>query len=267
MANRVEANFKKWLLDDKELFGEVIRDLKNRIEVLDNDDISEIIDAHYNDMTRKLKLQREFNKLDLIKDEYISLRKEGITVTLLSGTLTLHVSDEFSTLMCEEITDYFITKGILIKANYSKYKFILDFTDQYDEDTSSGQVINLKLEDIICNMITYKLEFIDAVVSTLTYKTLQAEIIKCGECGITLSINNDTGLCEDCESRIDSEINQELYEDIQKKIDGIMARKYPKCPKCGSEVYLLPPQFPEIDESKWVNCTKCNWSEKFIAED
>ena len=92
-------------------------------------------------------------------------------------------------------------------------------------------------------------------------------ILKCGECGVILSVNNESGLCDDCQSRIEAETsaetNQELYEDEQKRIDTIMAQKYPKCPDCGSSVYLMPPEIPQIDESKWVHCNKCCWSTKF----
>jgi hypothetical protein len=83
------------------------------------------------------------------------------------------VSDKLIKLMRDEIYHYFNERSILVDVSFKFPYFILDFTVK-DDDCTSGQVVNIKLEDIISNMIAYKLEFDDAMISVLTYKTLQA---------------------------------------------------------------------------------------------
>lgn len=260
MNNKMETNLKKFLADDSDLLSKIISDTKYYHEY-DHETMVEVVDNHYNNMIRKIELTQELTKLDVVHNEYVALHKDGVALEALSGVLALEVTDKLNKLMRDEIEHCFSTKGIIIDVSFKFPNFTLDFTVD-DGDTKSGQIVNLKLEDILRNMIAYKLQFVDAVISTLTYKTLQAEVPKCGECGITLSINNESGLCENCEADIETKIAMEDAEEKSKEIDNMISKG---CPECGGEMDIRP----ELDydgEHRILHCKKCNWRRDLTAE-
>jgi hypothetical protein len=170
-TNLSEANLIKFLAEDAELLEKVILGTSHYHEK-DIEVMMHVVDNHYSNMIRKIELKQELTKLDFTKKEYVASHEEGISLEILAKALALEVSDKLIKLMRDEIYHYFNERSILVDVSFKFPYFILDFTVE-DDDLTSGKVINLKLEDIISNMIAYKLEFDDAMISVLTYETLQ----------------------------------------------------------------------------------------------
>lgn len=266
MLNRKrEVNFDRWLLEDELILDEIMQKTKEHPEFMPEttrEHMSEIIDGHYERIIHKIQLKQELKKLDLDKYFYIS-NQDGIDTKRLAGVLELdvNINPKLIKLMEGEVQHYFDTKGIIVKVNYDKFQFYLDFTTIAEEDESEiGKKVKLKMEYILENMITYDSEFIEAVNAVLIYKELQAETEKCCRCNKILSIDEDHTICKACEDEVINEVRKEDAEYEQK----ILKEKIDKgCPQCKRELIMLPDPDPEaISGYRWyLECKSCGWTE------